>query len=81
MSQRPRLWIYVLNALGLWASDATVTYSSSAPSVATVQGSLVQARIAGVGVGRSTITATAEGISDSLLVIITSPSPVQGQRG
>jgi uncharacterized protein YjdB len=66
-------WIYVLNAKGLWPPNALLTYSSSAPSVATVFGGsrTGEGRIAAVGAGRATITVTVERISDSLLVIVT----------
>jgi uncharacterized protein YjdB len=65
-------WLTVLNSQGLWATNATLTYSSSAPSIATADSSsrCCEARIAAVGEGRAVITVTAERISDSLTVTV-----------
>ncbi len=64
-------WLYVLNADGNWANNATLTFSSSAPSIATAFSTYqCCVRIAAVGEGRAVITVTAERISDSLLVIV-----------
>jgi uncharacterized protein YjdB len=65
-------WVSVLNARGLWATNAILTYSSSVPSVATVLGGgqVGEGRIVAVSEGRATITVTAERISDVLTVIV-----------
>jgi uncharacterized protein YjdB len=64
-------WLYVLNVDGNWADNATLTFSSSAPSIAKAFSSFrCCVRIAAVGEGRAVITVTAERISDSLLVIV-----------
>lgn len=65
-------WLYVLNSQGNWATNATLTYSSSAPSIAAVDSSsrCCEVRIATVGEGRAVITVTAERISDSLPVTV-----------
>jgi len=73
-------WLFVLNSDGNWATNASLTYSSSAPRIATVDGAnpsgcpvatcTFEPRIAAVGEGRAVITVTAERISDSLLVIV-----------
>jgi len=68
--------VIVLNSDGNWPTYATLTYSSSAPSIATVVDSEVrvlykEGRIAAVGEGRAIITVTAERISDVLAVIVT----------
>jgi len=62
----------VLNAKGLWATNATLLYSSSAPSTATAVSSsrCCEVRIAAVAQGRAVITVTAERISDFLTVIV-----------
>jgi uncharacterized protein YjdB len=62
-------WVTVLNVKGNWATNATLTYTSSAPSVATVDG---EGRVTAVGEGRAVITATAEHISDVLPVTVSS---------
>lgn len=68
--------VIVLNSQGNWPTYATLTFSSSAPSVASVVDSAVrvlheEGRVAAVGEGRSRITVTAERITDSLTVIVT----------
>jgi uncharacterized protein YjdB len=63
-------WVTVLNVKGNWATNATLTYSSSAPSVATVDG---EGRVTAVGEGRAVITVTAERISDVLPVTVSRP--------
>jgi uncharacterized protein YjdB len=73
--------VWVINSKGNYATNAPLTYSSSAPSIATVDGGNpsgcpvatcnFEPRIAAVGEGRATITVTAEHISDSLVVIVT----------
>jgi uncharacterized protein YjdB len=75
--------VFALNSKGNWATNATLTYTSSAPSVATVDGNILpgcpvttcswEPRIAAVGEGRATITVRAEGLRDTLLVIVTRP--------
>jgi uncharacterized protein YjdB len=76
-------WVFVLNSKGNYATNAALSYSSSAPSVATVDGvqppgcpvatCSVEPRIAAVGEGRAIITVTAERISDFLAVTVTRP--------
>jgi len=68
--------VIVLNSHGNWATNATLTYSSSAPSIATAVKSEIlvlreDGRIAAVNEGRAIITVTAERISDFLPVIVT----------
>lgn len=59
--------IVVINSKAKTATNAPVTYSTSAPDVATVD---AIGRITGVGSGTATITATAEGISDQVEVSV-----------
>jgi hypothetical protein len=59
--------IAVLNSKAKPATNASVTYSTSAPAVATVD---AIGRVTGVGSGTATITATAEGISDQIEVSV-----------
>lgn len=76
-----KTWVWVINSKGNYATNAPLTYSSSAPSIATADGANpsgcpvatcnFEPRIAAVGEGRATITVTAERISDSLSVIVT----------
>jgi hypothetical protein len=66
-------WLYVFNVKGLWATNATLTYASSAPSIAASVDSSArccEVRIAAVAAGRAVITVTAERISDSLSVTV-----------
>ena len=75
--------VFALNSKGNWATNAMLTYTSSAPSVATVDGNIIpgcpvttcswEPRIAAVGEGRAIITVRAEGLRDTLLVIVTRP--------
>ena len=63
----------VLNSKGLWATNAVLTYASSAPGVATVEGggaASFEPRIAAVSEGRTLVTVTAEHVSDVLPVIV-----------
>jgi alpha-tubulin suppressor-like RCC1 family protein len=62
--------ITVVNTKGKPATNAAVTYTTSAPGVATVDGI---GRVIGVGNGTATITATAEGKSDQVDVTVTWP--------
>jgi len=62
--------IVVLNSKLKPAPNARVTYTTSAPLVATVD---AIGRISGVGDGTATITATAEGVSDQIQVIVAWP--------
>jgi uncharacterized protein YjdB len=67
-------WVTVLNSKGLWATNAPLTYSSSAASIVTVDGGgrgSFEPRIAAVGEGRAMITVTAERISAFLPVTVT----------
>lgn len=74
-------WVDLLNSQGKYAPYATLTYSSSAPSVATVDATQppgcpwatcsFEPRIIAVGEGRALITVTAERLSDSLVVVVT----------
>ncbi|MGH7638756.1 MAG: Ig-like domain-containing protein [Gemmatimonadaceae bacterium] len=59
--------IAVINSKAKPATNAAVTYSTSAPTVATVD---AIGRVTGVGSGTATITATAEGISDVVEVTV-----------
>ena len=63
----------VLNARGNVATDAALTLSSSAPGIASVVGRVYccYGRVAAIGEGRATITVTAEGLRDSLHLIVT----------
>ena len=75
--------VFAINSKGNWATNATLTYTSSASSVATVDGNIIpgcpvttcswEPRIAAVGEGRAIITVRAEGLRDTLLVIVTRP--------
>ena len=67
-------WATVLDSKGNYATHAPLTYSSSAPGIATMVGGSVfccEGRIAAVGEGRAIITVTAERISDSFTVVVT----------
>lgn len=68
--------VIVLNSDGNWATYATLTYSSSAPSIVTVLDGEVrvlaeEGRITALAEGRAIITVTAERISDFLPVTVT----------
>src|SRR5260370_24416726 len=61
-------WLYVLNADGNWANNATLTFSSSASCIATALSTYQCCeRIAGVGAGRAQISVLAARICDNLL--------------
>ena len=62
--------IVVVNSKGNPATNAGVTYTTSNPSIATVD---ALGRVAGVGNGTATITATAETVSDQVQVTVTWP--------
>jgi uncharacterized protein YjdB len=64
--------IVVLNARGNVATNAALTFSSSAPSVARVveQSYCCYGRVAVIGEGRATITVTTEGLRDSLQLVV-----------
>ena len=69
-------WVFVINSRGNWATNATLTYSSSAPSIAAALDGEVRVgyedeRIVAVGEGRAIITVSAEGIRDFLPVTVT----------
>ncbi len=68
-----------LNAQALDANNngitAIFTWSSSAPNVATVD--MNSGLVAGVSIGSATITATANGLSDTLGVTVIAPPPLQ----
>jgi len=65
--------VIVLNARGNVATNATLTFSSSAPSIARMVEQLYccYGRVAVIGEGRATITVTAEGLRDSLQLVVT----------
>lgn len=73
-------WVFVLDSKGNYATHAILTYSSSAPRIATVDGTQPlgcpvatcswEPRIAAVSEGRAIIIVTAERISDSVLVTV-----------
>jgi uncharacterized protein YjdB len=62
--------ITVLNSKGNPATNAPTTYTTSDPAVATVD---ALGRIAGVGSGSATITATSEGVSDQVQITVAWP--------
>lgn len=59
--------IAVINSKDKPATNASVTYTTSAPTVATVD---AIGRVTGVGNGTAIITATAEGLSDAIEVTV-----------
>ena len=64
--------VIVLNARGNVATNATLTFSSSTPSIARVieQSYCCYGRVAVIGEGRTTITVTTEGLRDSLQLVV-----------
>ena len=64
--------VLVFNARNNAASNATLTFSSSAPSVARIVEQLYccYGRVAAIGEGRATITVTTEGLRDSLQLVV-----------